>query len=123
MVRREVWSFENGDQRLSLFIVNDEVVGAIYSDKPSGQSAALAVVKLDRTRLQVCLDAGNDPLAQVSIESPQALIGSPQESQAEESGEKSKSGNWVKWRILILRTWAVDFLPTPSHWAATTRVF
>ncbi len=31
-----------------------------------------------------------------------------QESQAEESGEKSKSGNWVKWRILILRTWAVD---------------
>jgi len=31
-----------------------------------------------------------------------------QESQVEELAEKPKSGKWVKWRTLILRTWAVD---------------
>ena len=30
------------------------------------------------------------------------------ESQAEELAEKPKSGKWVKWRTLILRSWAVD---------------
>ncbi len=31
-----------------------------------------------------------------------------QESQVEQLAEKTRPGKWVKWRTLILRTWAVD---------------
>ena len=31
-----------------------------------------------------------------------------QEGQVEELTDKPRSGKWVKWRTLILRTWAVD---------------
>ena len=35
-------------------------------------------------------------------------LNTKQEGQVEESAEKPKSGKWVKWKTLILRTWAVD---------------